>query len=366
MRAFLRQPINWLIVFFPIALVIEHTGAAAMWVFVTAALGLVPLAAILVQATEQLAMRTGPAIGGLLNAMFGNAPELIIAFVALRAGEIALVKASLVGGMLANILFTLGLSFFVGGTAYKEQEYNARAARNQCSLLLLAALAMIVPSLFHNFITPETAPIEQQLNYTVAGVLLLAYLLSLVFMLKTHPGFFAAEGSGGHHEEPEWSQGLAIGVLLATSVALAFISEVLVGSIEETARTLGLSKAFIGIILLALIGGAAEIYAAVASARKNQMDLSIGIAIGSGLQLSMFVAPALVLVSGFLAPQPMNLVVGTVGAVLIFLSALVTLVIAGDGRSNWFKGALLICVYALIALFCYYLPDDLSRTSMQP
>jgi Ca2+:H+ antiporter len=365
MRALLRKPINWLIIFFPIALVIEHTGAPAMWVFTTAALGLIPLAAILVQATEQIALRTGPAVGGLLNAIFGNAPELIIALVALRAGEIPLVKASLVGGMLANILFTLGLSFFVGGLAYKEQEYNARAARNQCTLMLLAALALIVPSIFHGFITEETIAIEQSLSNTVAVVLLGAYLLSLIFMLKTHPGYFAAEG-GEHHEEPEWSQGLAIGVLVGTSVALAFISEVLVGSIEETARSLGLSKAFIGIILLALIGGAAEIYAAVNSARKNQLDLTLGIAIGSGLQLSMFVAPLLVLVSGFLAPEPMNLVVGGVGSILIFVSALLTMLVAGEGKSHWFKGALLICVYLLIALFCYFLPDDLSRASMRP
>ncbi len=364
MRAFLRQPINWLIVFFPLALVIDHTGAPAMWVFLTAALGLIPLAAILVQATEQLALRTGPAVGGLLNAIFGNAPELIIALVALRAGQIPLVKASLVGGMLANILFTLGLSFFIGGMGHHEQEYNARAARNQCSLLLLAALAMIVPSVFHGFITAETAALEQRLSVTVAIVLLISYLLSLVFMLKTHPGFFAAVASAEHHEEPTWSQGLAIGVLMGTSVALAFISEVLVGSIEETASALGLSKAFIGIILLALIGGAAEIYAAVNSARKNQLDLTIGIAIGSGLQLSMFVAPVLVLLSGFMAPQPMNLVVGSVGAVLIFVSALVTMLLAEDGKSNWFKGALLVCVYLLIALFCYYLPDDLSRPGM--
>jgi Ca2+:H+ antiporter len=365
MRSFLRQPINWLIVFFPISLVLEHGGAPAMWVFITAALGLVPLAAILVQATEQLALRTGPAVGGLLNAMFGNAPELIIALVALRAGEIPLVKASLVGGMLANILFTLGLSFFVGGTIYKEQEYNARAARNQCSLMLLAAVALIVPSIFHGFITPETIAIEQQLSNTVAVVLLGVYLLSLIFMLKTHPGFFAAEG-GEHHEEPTWSKGLAIGVLIGTSVALAFVSETLVGSIGETARTLGLSKAFIGIILLALIGGAAEIYAAVNSARKNQLDLTLGIAIGSGLQLSMFVAPLLVLASGFLAPQPMNLVVGGVGSILIFVSALLTMLVAEDGKSNWFKGALLVCIYLLIALFCYFLPDDLSRASMRP
>ena len=366
MRAFLRQPINWLIVFFPIALIIEHTGAPAMWVFAAAALGLVPLAAILVQATEQLALRTGPAVGGLLNAMFGNAPELIIALVALRAGEIPLVKASLVGGMIANILFTLGLSFFVGGTAYKEQEYNARAARNQCSLLLLAALALIVPSIFHGFITPETIAIEQHLSNTVAVVLLGTYLLSLVFMLKTHPGYFAAEGGGGHHEEPSWSQGLAVGVLIGTSVALAFVSEVLVGSIEETALALGLSKAFIGIILLALIGGAAEIYAAVNAARKNQLDLTLGIAIGSGLQLSMFIAPLLVLVSGFIAPEPMNLVVGGVGSILIFISALLTMLVAEDGKSNWFKGALLVSIYLLIALFCYFLPDDLSRASMRP
>jgi Ca2+:H+ antiporter len=182
-------------------------------------------------------------------------------------------------------------------------------------------------------------------------------------MLKTHPKFFASRNrppKDGHAAGPGWSRGAALAVLVGASVGLAFASETLVGSVEETAKSLGLSKAFIGIILLSVIGGSAECYAAVSMAAKNQLDLTMGIAVGSGLQIAMFIAPALVLCSQAIGPQPMNLVVGTAGAFVIFLSVLVTMLVAGDGKAHWFKGVLLLCAYGLIALFCYYLPDDLS------
>jgi Ca2+:H+ antiporter len=353
---------NWLLVFIPAALVVDHLGhAPAALVFFMSALAIVPLAGMLVQATEQISYRTGPAIGGLLNATFGNAPELIIALVALRAGQIDLVKASLIGAILGNLLFALGLSFLVGGIRHHTQEYNARGARIQGSMLMLAAISMILPSIFHNFITPESLQLEQQLNRNVALVLLGVYALNLLFMLKTHPEYFAPEGHEEAEEDGErWSVALASTLLVVTSVALAFMSEILVGAVEETAKGLGLSKVFIGVIFLALIGSAAETYAAVAMARKNQLDLTVGIAIGSSQQIALFVAPVLVLMSYAVAPKPMNLGFGNAGLAIIFLAVLITGMIASDGKSNWFKGVQLLCVYALIALCCYFLPDNLE------
>jgi Ca2+:H+ antiporter len=359
---------NWMLVFIPATVVVEKLGhAPAALVFVLAGLAIVPLAGVLVQATEQISHRTGPAIGGLLNATFGNAPELIIALVALRAGEIDLVKASLVGAILGNLLFALGLSFLVGGIRHHTQEYNARGARVQSSMLMLAAISMILPSIFHNFITPETLQLEQQLNRNVALALLIAYALNLLFMLKTHPEYFAAEGQEEAEEEGErWSVALASTLLVVTSVALAFMSEILVGAVGETATSLGLSKVFIGVIFLSLVGGAAETYAALAMARKNKLDLTVGIAVGSSQQIALFVAPVLVLMSYAVAPKPMNLVFGNAGLVIIFLAVLITGMIASDGKSNWFKGVQLLCVYVLIALCCYFLPNTLETLKPGP
>jgi Ca2+:H+ antiporter len=367
-RSFLRRPVHWLLAFVPVSMVLgEREDVPAALTFACAALAILPLAALMVRATEQIAERAGSAVGGLLNATFGNAPELIIAFVALQAGEIDLVKGSIVGAILGNLLFVLGLSFLLGGLRQHEQVYNPAGARVQSSIMMLAAISMIVPSIFHNFITPETAHLEQRLNVAVAVVLLGAYALSLVFMLKTHPDYFAVSSEGEHSEPGEtWSPALAAGVLLATSVVLAVVSEVLVGSVGETAQALGMSRIFVGVIVLALVGGAAESLAAVAMARKNKIDLTVGIAIGSSIQIALFVAPVLVLSSYLVAPRPLNLMLGNAGAAIVFFPVLIQAMIAGDGHSNWFKGVQLLCVYALVALFCYYLPDQLATPPVQP
>lgn len=365
MTRFLRDPMNWLLVFIPVAAVLGHVeGVPAPVTFASAALAIVPLAAWLVHATENIAVRTGPTVGGLLNATFGNAPELIIALMALRAGMVEVVKASIVGAIPANLLFALGLSFLVGGIRYRVQEYNYRGVRIHTSVLMLAAIALILPSIFHNYITPQTRRLEQSLNAAVAVVLLVAYGMSLLFMLRTHPEYFAAKrtGDAGHAQGKPWSMSVAVTVLIVSSVVLAFLSEILVGAVEETATSLGMSKAFIGVIVLAVVGGAAESYAAIAMARKNQLDLTISIAIGSSLQIALFVAPALVLLSYVIAPRRMDLVVGGAGSIIVLLAILITMMTANDGKSNWFKGFLLLCVYALIALFCFFLPDDLGAT----
>jgi Ca2+:H+ antiporter len=364
MRSFLRNPVHWLLLAVPAALILgENEGVPPAAAFGVSALAIVPLAALLVRATEQIAERTGPAIGGLLNATFGNAPELIIALVALRSGELDLVKASLVGCILGNLLFVLGLAFLVGGLRHHEQLYNAAGARAQSSVLLIAALSFLVPSLFHSFLTPETSWLEQRLNTAVAEVLLAVYALSLVFMLRTHPDYFTAEAVPGaaqpHEEADAWSPSVAGAVLVGSSVALAFVSEVLVGSVGETASALGMSKVFVGVILLATVGGAAECLAAVAMARKNKIDLSVGIAVGSSTQIALFVAPVLVLASYAIAPRPLDLVMGDAGVAIVFVAVLCEALIAGDGHSHWFKGVQLLCIYVLIALFCFYLSDSL-------
>jgi len=366
--SFLRDPMNWLLAFIPLAVLLDRQGhVPAALTFATAALAIVPLAALLVRGTEQIAHRTGPAIGGLLNATFGNAPELIIALVALRAGQLDLVKASIAGSILGNLLFALGLSFFVGGLRHHTQEYNASGARTQSSLLMVAAISLIIPGVFHNFMTPETIDLEQNLSNAVAVVLLVAYASSLLFMLKTHPDYFAPERGGGDSEEGEaWSVAMALGALLVSGVLLAFLSEILVGAVEETARSLGMSKVFIGVIVLALVGGAAETYAALAMARKNQLDLSLGIAVGSSLQIALFVAPVLVLGSFVIGPRPMDLVMGNAASLIIFLAVLITVMISSDGKSNWFKGLLLLCVYVLIALMCYFLPSNMATPQIGP
>ena len=358
MLGLLRSPLYWLLAFVPVGLILDsREDVPAALTFASAAIAMVPLAALLVRATEQIAERAGSAVGGLLSATFGNAPELIIAVVALRAGELELVKASIVGAVLGNLLFVLGLSFLLGGVRHHEQLYNPAGARVQSSVMMIAALSLMMPSIFHNFITPETLHLEQDLNVAVAVVLLGAYALRLIFMLRTHPDYFAVAGRKEHAEGGErWSPALSAGVLVGSSIVLAVVSEVLVGSVEETGQALGMSRVFIGVIVLAVVGGAAEALAALSMARKDKIDLSVSIAVGSSIQTALFVAPALVLASYAVAPRPLDLVLGNAGAAMVFFPVLIQAMIAGDGRSNWFKGAQLIAVYVIIALMFYFIP----------
>jgi Ca2+:H+ antiporter len=284
---------KFLLIFVPLAVLLGHIeGMPPALIFAVSALAIIPLASLMVDATEQLAYRTGDTIGGLLNATFGNAPELIISLMALRAGLLDVVKASLVGVVLGNLLFVLGLSFLVGGLSFRVQKYNRRGARVQRSILMLAAISMVIPSMFDGFISPEFVEQENGLNLGVAVVLLVTYVLNLVFMLKTHPDYFVAKNPYPVEEtEPHWSLAVAVALLCGASVALAFMSELLVGAIEPTAQSLGMSKAFIGIIVIALIGGAPESVAAVTMARRNKLDLTMGIAVGSSIQIALFVAP---------------------------------------------------------------------------
>ena len=355
-----KPSINWLFAFIPISLILEYAHVPAPVLFFSAALAIIPIARLIVESTEHLATYTGDAIGGLLNASFGNAPELIIALVALRAGLLDMVRASIIGAILANLMLATGVAFFVGGLRYHTQEYNAGAARLYSSMMLISAVSMAVPSTFNRVFSPEGTIREEKLvNLGTAVVLLVMYGLYLVFLLKTHPDYFqsAAATSDEHgHEGGRWSVGRAVGSLLGASALAAWMSEILVGAAEGTGKALGMSEVFIGIVFLAIIGGAAESGSAIAMARKNKLDLTVGIAMGSSIQIALFVAPVLVFASGFIAPQPLELSFSRAEIGTLFLGVLVGAIVAGDGRSNWYKGAQLTLMYAMIAILFYFLP----------
>jgi len=353
-----RPSVNWLFALVPVAVALEHAGVPAPWVFFAAALAIVPIARLIVRSTEQLATYTGDAVGGLLNATFGNAPELIIALVALRAGLLDMVRASIAGAILANLLLALGIAFLLGGLRFHTQTYNAAAARLYSSMMLVAAISLTVPSAFSRFFAPdETVREETLLNIGLAVVLLAAYALYLVFMLKTHPDEFAGEPGGEEtHDSSRWSLPRATGGLLVASLLAAWMSEILVGAAEDTGTALGMSQVFIGIVFLAIVGGAAESGSAIAMARRNKMDLAVGIALGSSIQIALFVAPVLVLASYLVAPQPLELSFNRAEIGALFMAVLIGAVVAGDGRSNWYKGVQLITIYLIIALMFYFIP----------
>ena len=352
----------WLLIFAPVAVVLEHLGAPAPAVFFCAAVAIVPIASLIVAGTESIAHYTGPAIGGLLNATFGNLPELIIAVVALKAGLVEMVRASLIGALLANLLLGLGMSFLLGGLRFHVQEYNPLAARAYASMMLLAVISMAIPSAFHRFFGAEQG-FEHSvvLDKSVALILLVTYGLYLLYQLRTHKESFEEESpaggaASGEGHGPHWSLPRAGGTLLAASVGAAWLSEVLVGAAEETGHSLGMSPTFIGLILLASVGGAAEIGSAIAMGRKNKMDLSVGIALGSCIQIALFVAPLLVLVGGLIAPKPFTLSFNRGEMGFLFISVLLGGLVAADGRSNWFKGVQLLAVYVMLAAVCYLVP----------
>jgi Ca2+:H+ antiporter len=361
----IRPSVTWLLAFAPIALALERAHVAAPLVFLAAALAIIPLAGLIVHGTEHLAEHTGPAIGGLLNATFGNLPEFIICVVALRAGLLEVVRASLIGAVLANVLLALGVAFLLGGARYHVMEYNPAAARTYATMMVLAVLTMALPSAFHRFLgtaAPETA---RTLDLGVSVVLLATYISYVVFVLRTHPEFFAP-GSALEHDvaggeapgkEAHWSVGRAVGTLLAASLGAAWMSEVLVGAAEATGQALGMSEIFLGLVLLAMIGTAAESGSAIALARKNKPDLAVGIAMGSSIQIALFVTPLLALVSGLFAPEPLALSFSRLEIGLLFMGVLIGVVVASDGQATWFKGVQLIAVYLVIAASLYLLPE---------
>jgi Ca2+:H+ antiporter len=350
-----RPSVEWLLLLLPVAVVLDRTAAAAPLVFFVAALVIVPLAALIVRSTQQVAERTGPAVGGLLNATFGNLPELIIAVVALRAGLVDMVRASLIGAVLANVLLALGVAFLLGGRRYHVMDYNPAGARTYGSKLMLAVVTLAVPAAFHRFLGATMPTSGQTLDLATSLVLLATYVCYLVYMIGTHPDFFDAGEADDHagHGGPAWSTTRAVGTLLAASLGAAWMSEILVGAAEATGHALGMSPIFLGMVLLAVIGGAAESGSAIAMARKNKPDLAVGIAMGSSIQIALFVTPVLVLLSGVIAPAPLNLAFNRLEIGALLLATLIVVTTSGDGRATWFKGVQLLAVYLIIAASVY-------------
>ncbi len=362
--------LRMLMVFVPVAIALDWSGAPASWQFMAAMVAILPLAAVMGEATEHLAHRAGPGVGGLLNATFGNAAELIIALAMLFKGPRLdeVVKASLIGSILGNILLVLGASMFAGGLKYRIQKFNRTAAGVASTMMCVAAIGMLVPAIFHAL--PEVVALnkenalnlEHKLSVAVGGFLMLGYVLTLVFSLKTHKDLFNPKGEALDHEHPggECVGGVSAWrsttTLLIATVFVAMVSEVLAGAIEETGEKWGLTRVFLGVIVVATVGNAAEHSSAVMVALKNKMDLAVGIAMGSALQISLFVAPMLVFTS-YLRSEPMDLLFSTMEIVAVILGVIIARMIAEDGESNWLEGAMLLMIYAILGVAFFVLPE---------
>lgn len=368
MPSFLKPRLDWLLVFVPLAAFFEYFSGAEKphtLIFLFASFGIVPLAGWMGKATEQIAEQTSEGVGGLLNATFGNAAELIIALVALHDGLYGVVKASLTGSIIGNLLLVLGASFLAGGLKFRVQKFSAAGAQTQSTMLILAAIALVMPAAFHHLGGAAAKSSESGLSMEISIILLVVYGLGLVFTLRTHTDFFS--GVRGGHAEPghdgghggaggHWSMGRSITVLCVATAFVAWVAEMLVGSVEHAAHALGMSDVFVGVIVVAIVGNAAEHSTAVLVARKNRMDLSLGIAIGSSLQIALFVAPVLVLASYFVGPGPMDLVFTPAEVLAVVVSVWICGQMSQDGESNWLEGVLLIAVYLVLAIVFYFLP----------
>ncbi len=355
-----------LLLFVPIAIALRFWPGAAnpTALFICSAIGIIPLAGWMGRATEALAARMGEGAGGLLNATFGNAAELIIAVIALSKGLTSVVKASIAGSIIGNILLVLGLSILCGGTKYSEQRFNPTGARTSAISLSLAAIALVIPTVFH--MAAERSPggwnpmMEQRLSLAIAVVLFVTYFCVLGFSLKTHRHFF--QGTEGELEEKEevWSRSKALLVLLVATGLVALLSEFLVGTIENVRATFGITETFVGVIVVAIVGNAAEHSTAILVALKNKMDLSVGIAIGSSLQIALFVAPLLIFVS-YLFGKPMDLEFSRPEVFAVVASVYILFQISGDGETNWIEGVQLLSVYVILGILFFYLPEAVAH-----
>jgi len=356
-----HNPLLWLLVFVPVVLVaakVKHDAHTLL--FVLSVLAIVPLAALLSHATESVAAKTGDAVGGLLNATLGNLTELVIALTALKAGQYMLVKSSIAGAIVTNTLFMLGASFLLGGLKHHVQEYNRVSARVQAALLFLATIALLIPSMAAQTNSTAAAEFTQKLSLGLAVLLIVAYGLGMLFSLKTHKEFFASAEHGEEGEAP-WPIAFALATLAGVTVLVALVSEIFVESVQKAAESFGMSQAFVGFIVVALVGGAAEMASAFSGARKNRLDLSVGIALGSASQIALFVAPVLVILSYFIGPTPMSLDFWPGAIVMMFFATLTASMVTNSGRSAWFVGVLLLMVYLVFAMALYLMPPQESQ-----
>jgi Ca2+:H+ antiporter len=351
-----HNPLLWLLAFVPVLFAAERLKPEAhTLLFVLSVLAVVPLAALLSHATESVATRTGDTVGGLLNATLGNLTELVIALTALHAGQYTLVKASIAGAIVTNTLFMLGASFLLGGLKHHVQEYNRGSARLQAGLLFLATVAILIPSAVSQADSTAGSAFTETLSVGLSVLLIAAYGLNLLFSLKTHREFF---GGAEHAEagETPWPLSLALATLAGVTVLVALVSEVFVESVQQAAVAFGMTPAFVGFIVVALVGGTAEMASAFSGARKNRLDLSVGIALGSASQIALFVAPVLVLLSYVIGPAPMNLQFWPGAVMMMLIATMTAALVTNSGRSAWFIGVLVLMVYLVFAMTLYLLP----------
>jgi Ca2+:H+ antiporter len=333
----------------------------AILLFLLSCAAMVPLATVLSEATEQLSFRTGPVPGALLNVTFGNAGELVIGFFALRSGLMDVVKASISGSILVNLLLTMGAAMLVGGVRHKTLCFNALRARTQTTTLTLAAIALIFPAAYKTLAGgPGLAGREARLSLDFAIILALTYALGLLFTLHTHRDVLSTQKREQADAEPPWPAWKALAALALSAGVIGWVGEILVGSLEPVARRFGLSNFFIGLVVLAVAGNAAESVSAIRAALRNRMDLSVGITAGSSIQVALFVAPALVIASNWVAPRPLDLVFTDVELLALVVAVCIPVLVAGDGESNWLEGVQLIVVYLLIAVMVYSLPPSVN------
>ena len=351
MRKLLVKPLNVLLVFLPIAIAAELGHWNPVIIFVTAALSVVPLSGLLGDATEELAGRTGPRIGALINATLGNAAELIITVLALREGLFDLVRASITGSIIGNLLLVAGASIIVGGLKHGTQQFSRKDAGLNATLLILAAMVLVVPSLFSIAIEPNRTNVDN-LSLITAGVIIVLYVLSLVFGLTAKHSEPVTRGPA---HVPHMSLRAAIILLIVSTVLIAAMSEFLVGAVEPMVKQIGISELFVGVILVPIIGNVAEHVVAIEVAAKNKMDLSMGIAVGSSLQVALFVAPLLVFISLFFG-RILDLEFTNFELIALLASCIITAHVSVDGETNWLEGVMLIGLYAIIAVAFFFLP----------
>jgi Ca2+:H+ antiporter len=349
-----------LLIFVPVAAYLGLTHASATWVFLCSCLAILPLAGLMGEATEHIAHHTGPGIGGLLNASFGNAAELIIAFIALRAGELEIVKASLTGSIIGNLLMVLGLAMLLGGWKHKELRFSRIAAESGSSMMVLAVVALVIPAIYATVTQHRHPGHIEAISLDISWVLLFTYFAGLVFSLKSHKHLFAGEGSddlGGEdhlHAGAAWPMRRGIVVLVLAAAFVGWISEFLVHAVGEAGASFGMSKVFMGVVVVAVVGNAAEHSTAVLMAMKGKMDLALGISMGSSMQIALFVAPLLVIAGHFMG-MPLGLEFTILEVVAIFLSVGAVTLLVLDGRTNWFEGVQLLAIYTILAMAFYFL-----------
>lgn len=358
LSSYLRNnPLAFFLLALPLTLIAHYAGWSPLLVFILSAVAVIPLAGYIGEATEALASRTGPQIGGLLNATLGNAAELIITLVAIRAGLLELVKASITGSILGNLLLVLGMAMVVGGTRHGLQTFDRRVTGNHAVLLTLSVLALAIPSIFSHSIGPETSVAVEELSIGVSIVMIVLYALGLLYSLRNRDAVVTTpvEEDAGENHSGEWSLRTSFIVLALATTGIVIMSELLVGAVESVVENLGLSEFFLGIILIPIVGNVAEHLVAIQVASRNQMDLSVGIAISSSLQIALFVAPLLVFIS-LLMGNPLTLVFNSFELIALGAGVLVSALVSIDGESNWLEGATLVAVYLILGISFFLLP----------